>query len=69
MSGSHVLHIVFCKYISFFVNDHFTFMNLKLQTEGSEKMEIQIGTIVDLLFLSMKVAYCIKSSSCRLRNL
>lgn len=32
-------------------------MDLKLQIKGSEKMDIQIGTIVDLPFLRMKMAY------------
>lgn len=56
-------------YVYFFVNDHFNFMNLKLQIKGSKKMETCIGTIVDLPFLCMKMAYCRKSLSCRLRNL
>lgn len=44
-------------------------MNLKLRIKGSKKMEIHIGTIVDLPFLCTKMAYCRKSLSCRLRNL
>lgn len=68
MSGSHILHIVFCKYI-FFVNGHFTSMNLKLRIKGSKKMKVHVGTIVDLPFLRVKMAYCRKSLSCRLRNL
>lgn len=60
MSGSDIPHIVFCKYI-FFVNAHFAFMDLKLRIKGRENMEIQIGTIVDLPFLCVKMAYDRKS--------
>lgn len=36
-------------------------MKLKLKAEGSKKMEIRIGTIVDSPFLCMKMAYCGKA--------
>lgn len=59
------LFLIYCTLYSvstfFFVNGHFTFMDLKLQIKGSEKMDIQIGTIVDLPFLRMKMAYDRKS--------
>lgn len=44
-------------------------MNLKLWIKGSKKIEIHIGTIVDLPFLCMKMAYSRKCFTCRLRNL
>lgn len=35
-------------------------MKLKLQAEGSKNVKIHIGTIVDVPFLCMKMAYCEK---------
>lgn len=59
----------FILWVHFSVSDHFTFMNLKLWIKGSKKIEICIGTIFDLPFLCMKMAYSRKCLSCRLRNL
>lgn len=33
-------------------------MKLQLRAEGSKKMEMHVGTIVDSPFLCMKMAYC-----------